>query len=93
MMVNKCFPFCFDLYKTKVNYRLNQSDTDDKTEVFEELLESSYNSEKVYKLINKDTILLETKSIILDHKIKQDYDEKYLYTPLNTLTKVGDVFL
>ena len=48
---------------------------------------------KLSDIKDKNKIILTTKSIILDHKIKQDYDEKYLYTPLNTLTKVGDVFL
>ena len=91
-MNNKCFPFCFETYRTKVNYRLNTDLEKEKEDMFEKLLETSYNSEIIYKILNKDTIILKTKSIILDHKLKQDYDEKYLFTPLRCNTKVGDIF-
>lgn len=88
-MNNKCFSLCFDLYTTKVNYRNSQSKNDDNN-LFDQLI--SEQSEIIYKIEGKDTILLKTSSIILDHKINQDYDEKYLYTKLDTNTKIGDIF-
>lgn len=90
--INKCFPWCFDVYRTKVNYRIDPN-KDEKQKSFESLLESNYyNIEDVQKIINKDQIIFNTKSVILDYKLKQDYDDKYLYTPLDKLTKVGDIF-
>lgn len=92
-MKNKCFPFCFDSYVSKVNYRLGQEDADIKRKTFEEILETNgSNVEEVYQIQDKDIILAQTKCIIRDHKINLDYDEKYLLTPLAIDTKVGDIF-
>ena len=93
MPINRCFPFCFDTFKAKVQYRTGENGIDEKQKNFEDLLKSKYyNIEDVIKIKDKDYEILESKSIILDHKIKQDYDEKYLYTPLSTDTKVGDIY-
>lgn len=92
-MRNKCFPFCFDSYASKVEYRLGQEDADIKRNTFEELLKSKgSNVEEVYKIQDKDTILEQTNCIIRDHKLHLDYDEKYLLVPLAIDTKVGDIF-
>ena len=92
-MKDKCFSFCFDTYTNKVNYRLGQEDADIKRDTFEEILETNGSGvEEVYKIQDKDVILAQTKSIIRDHKLHLDYDEKYLLTPLAIDTKVGDIF-
>lgn len=89
---NRCFPWCFDVYMTKVNYRIDPN-RDLKQKSFEDLLRTNYyNIEDIQKIINKNQVLFETKSVILDYKLKQNYDDKYLYTPLDKMAKVGDIF-
>lgn len=91
--VKNCFPICFDTYSSKVKYRLDQKARDTKRKDFEDMLNTHYNSVNVTKIDNKDTEILKTKAIIMDNKLKQDYDEKYFYAPLETETEVGDVYL
>lgn len=88
-----CFAMCFDTYSTKVKYRLSEKARDTKEKDFEDMLETHYNSENVTKIDGKDIELLKSKAIIMDNKLKQDYDEKYFYAPLSTNTEVGDVYL
>lgn len=87
--MNICISNCLDSYQAKINYKIQ----DTKKNNFENfILKKHYNKEKVVKVREKNSYILETDAIILEHKVNQDYSEKYLYTPLSAETKVGDIY-
>ena len=88
-MLYKCFPFCFDAYKSKAKYKLDKKDGQ---EAIDNYFQNEDVSELFTKIKDKNTIILKTRGVIKDHKINQDYDEKYFYTPVEVPTNIGDIF-
>lgn len=88
-MLYKCFPFCFDTYKSKAKYKLDKKDGQ---EAIDNYFQNEDVSELFTKIKDKNTIILKTRGVIKDHRINQDYDEKYFYTPIEIPTNIGDIF-